>query len=158
MVNLTCPNDGKGTDLQYELVVHAEIYSPEQDEAPEIPEVEEKDTTQLAVSTVGEVRSTVYSTAINLIDKTTKGGFPATTKIALTGFLTAPFLGIDILLSSKEEGVLQATITGTTATLATMNNVLYNYFKDLDIQSNDYVFKIYVLMKLIRYQLFNVSG
>ena len=57
MVNLTCPNDGKGTDLQYELVVHAEIYSPEQDEAPEIPEVE------------------VYSTVINLIDKTTKGGF-----------------------------------------------------------------------------------
>lgn len=75
MVNLSCPADDKGTDLQYELVVHAEIYSPEQDEAPEIPEVEEKDTTQLAVSTVGEVRSTVYSTVINLIDKTTKGGF-----------------------------------------------------------------------------------
>lgn len=48
MVNLTCPNDGKGTDLQYELVFSARIVGVNEEETPQTPTPEKGDYTDKA--------------------------------------------------------------------------------------------------------------
>lgn len=117
MVNLSCPADEKGTDLQYELVVSARIVGVNEEETPQPPTDfpgQGDDTDKILVSTIGDIRSSIYYVAMKVVEDS--GPLPRGIRFTLNRIADVPFTALDILMSKDEEGLLQATVTAVSTT------------------------------------------
>ena len=101
----------KNDELYYEKLVSAKIVNLDNSPTFEIPPTTPE---EIAVTSVGTIRETIFDVAESMIkesDFTTKA-----IKFSIATSSQIPFTAIDIIMSYKEEGPMQATITAIAAT------------------------------------------